>query len=96
MQLLPKNEKDRRYMLLGFRIVGSFGAIIALPVIAFVLLGQYMDAKFGHAPWWTVGGFVTASILTVLIIRKKAKEYGKEYTALNKKFDTKTKNKDSE
>ena len=55
-----------------------------------------MDAKFGHAPWWTVGGFVTASILTVLIIRKKAKEYGKEYTALNKKFDTKTKNKDSE
>ena len=35
MQLLPKDSQERKYMLLGFKIIGDFGATIAVPVVVF-------------------------------------------------------------
>ena len=85
MNLLPKDQKSRENMLLGLRITGDFGASIAVPVILFVLIGQWIDNKYNSTPWFTVLAFVLATIVSGRIIYRKAKLYGKEYSELNKK-----------
>ncbi len=72
-------------MLLGFRITGDFGASIAVPVIVFVLIGQWLDKKYNMSPWFTILAFVLAALVSGKLIYKKAKEYGKEYKELNTK-----------
>ena len=83
MSLLPQDLKERKYILMGLRIVGDFGATIAVPVVLFVLVGQWLEGKYGYAPWLTVGGFVLAAALSGKMIYKKAKEYGREYQELD-------------
>ncbi|MFA7315167.1 MAG: AtpZ/AtpI family protein [Candidatus Magasanikbacteria bacterium] len=83
MSLLPKNNSDRRYTMLGLRIVGDFGAIIAVPIIVFVFIGQWLEGKYGHAPWFTISAFVLAAFLSGKMIYKKAKQYGEEYKKLD-------------
>ena len=85
MSLLPSDPKDRKYMLMGLRIAGDFGATIAVPIIIFVLIGQWLDEKYAKSPWFTVIGFVLAALVSGRIIYKKAKRYGKEYQDLDKK-----------
>ncbi|OGH60115.1 MAG: hypothetical protein A2725_00505 [Candidatus Magasanikbacteria bacterium RIFCSPHIGHO2_01_FULL_33_34] len=85
MALLPKDQQDRKYILLGFKIVGDFGAIIAIPVVVFVLIAQWLEGKYGGSPYITITAFVFASVLTAYMIKKKAKEYGAEYEKLNNK-----------
>jgi hypothetical protein len=82
MQLVPKDPTGRKYMSLGFKIVGDFGATIAIPVVVFVVIAQKLEAKYGGAPWFTVSAFILAALLTGYIINKKAKEYGQEYKKL--------------
>ncbi len=78
----PKPTADREYYLFAFRIIGDFGATIAVPVIIFVLVGQYLDGKYGTSPWLTVLGIVFAGLITAKIIHRKAKRYGEEYEKL--------------
>ncbi|MDD2655991.1 MAG: AtpZ/AtpI family protein [Patescibacteria group bacterium] len=85
MSLLPEDPKDRKYMMLGLRIVGDFGAIIAVPIIVFVLIGQWLEGKYGHAPWFTISAFLLAAFLSTKMIYKKAKLYGEEYKKLDEK-----------
>ncbi|MBD3311215.1 MAG: hypothetical protein GF349_01805 [Candidatus Magasanikbacteria bacterium] len=82
--LIPKG-KDRKYMLMGLRIAGDFGATIAVPLIMFVLLGQWLDEKYGSGPLFLVLAFVVSAILSGVMIYKKAKKYGEEYKVLDKK-----------
>jgi len=84
MALLPKDSEDREYILLGLKITGDFGVSIAVPVIVFVLIGQWLDGKYETGPWLTILAFVLASLISARIIYKKAKAYGKEYQALDK------------
>jgi len=81
----PKKTTDREYMLFAIRIMGDFGVSIAAPVVVFVLIGQYLDGRYGHAPFFTVLGFLLAAALTVRIIQRKAKRYGEEYQKMDKK-----------
>lgn len=83
MELLPKDPKERKNMLLGMKIVGDFGASIAVPVVVFVMIGQWLEGKYGHEPYFTIAGFVLAALVTARIIYKKAKEYNIEYQNLN-------------
>lgn len=69
-------------MLMGFKIVGDFGATIAIPVVVFVLIAQKLEAKYGGGPWLTITAFILSALLTGYIIRKKAIEYGQEYKKL--------------
>jgi len=76
-------ETDRKYMVLGFKIVGDFGATIAVPVVLFAYLGRRVDTYFSTSgPWFTILGFILAATVTTVMIRRKAKAYGKEYTDL--------------
>ncbi len=73
---------DRRYWLFGLRIVGDFGATIAIPVVVFAYLGKRLDVRWGTAPWLLIIGFVLAALISGALIYRKAKRYGKEYQAL--------------
>ncbi|OGH64608.1 MAG: hypothetical protein A3J66_00730 [Candidatus Magasanikbacteria bacterium RIFCSPHIGHO2_02_FULL_47_14] len=84
-------KKDRAYMLLGLRIVGDFGATIAIPVVLFVIVGQYIEARYGFGPWPTIIAFVLAAVLSGHMIYKKAKQYNIEYHNLEKPDDEKKK-----
>jgi uncharacterized membrane protein len=82
MEENQKNQPDRRYYLFALRIVGDFGATIAIPVVAFVLLGRYLDQKYAHDFLFTVLGFIFAAVVSAKIIYQKAKKYGREYQNL--------------
>ncbi len=84
-------KKDRVYMILGLKIVGDFGATIAVPVVLFVLFGQWLEKKYGFAPWPTVIAFVLAAVLSGYMIYKKAKQYNQEYYNIEKPDDEKKK-----
>ncbi len=73
---------DRQYYLFAFRIIGDFGMTIAVPVVVFVLIGQYLDGKYNTGPWFMVAGFVVAGLITAKLIHKKARMYGDEYQAM--------------
>lgn len=84
MENKPKKSTDREYYMFAIKIIGDFGASIAVPVILLVLLGQYLETKYGFAPWGKVAGFILAAITSSRIIYKKAKLYGTEYQNLDK------------
>ena len=73
------DAKDRKYYLFAVRIIGDFGATIAVPVVVFVLIGQWLDGKYDKSPWFTIAAFVLAVLLSGKMIYKKAKRYGDEY-----------------
>ena len=78
-----RKTSDREYYLFALKIIGDFGATISVPVVVFVLIGQYLEGKYGQAPYFTIAGFVLAALLSGRMIYKKSKEYGKEYQNLN-------------
>ncbi len=77
------SEQDRRYAMFGLRIAGDFGASIAIPVVAFVFGGQWLERRYGHEPWFTVTGFALAALLSGFIVYSRTKEYAAEYQRLN-------------
>lgn len=83
--LIPKNARDREYMLFGLRIAGDFGIAIAVPIVLFVLGGQWLDRRYGSSPWATIGAFILAALISGRIVYRKAKKYGKMYENLGKK-----------
>ena len=78
------DPKDHKYYLFALKIAGDFGVTIAVPVVVFVLIGQWLDRKYDSSPWLTILAFVLAALLTGRIIYKKAKEYGRKYDQLGK------------
>ncbi|MCX6778654.1 MAG: AtpZ/AtpI family protein [Candidatus Magasanikbacteria bacterium] len=72
-------KTDRAYYLFGLKIASDFGASIAVPVVVFTLLGQWLDKKYGKGPLFLVIGFVVAAIISAKIIYNKAKVYGEAY-----------------
>lgn len=83
MTLLPEDPKERKYIMMGLRIIGDFGITLAAPVVVLVLLGQWIEEKYGYEPWFTVGAFIIAALLSAKMIYKKAKDYGEEYRKLD-------------
>ena len=79
-----KNKKptDRDFYFFGLKTLGDFGASIALPIVIFVVIGQWLDGKYNKGPLFTIFAFILAAIITAKIIYKKAKKYGDEYQDL--------------
>ena len=86
----PQKSKSREYYMFAFRIMGDFGASIAIPVVLLVLMGQYLDERYGKSPLFTIIGFVLAALVSAKIIYKKAKIYGEEYKRLGEKKEENT------
>ena len=51
----------------------ELGFIIALPLVAFGLLGKWLDSKFGTEPWLTILGILFAIISTTVWLTRKIK-----------------------
>lgn len=79
---MPLSEDERRSYLLGIKIMGDFGAAIAIPVVAFVLVGKWLQTKYGFAPFGIIGGFLIAATVSVITIRRKVRWYAAEYKSL--------------
>ena len=79
----PSTTDDRTYYLFALKIVGDFGATLALPVVVFVLAGRFLDNHFGIGPWCTVLAFILAGTTSAILVLKKARIYGDEYQRLN-------------
>ncbi len=89
---LFSSETDRQYALLGIRITGDFGASIAVPVVVFVLIGQYLDGKYSTGYKITIVAFILAALVSGKILYQKAKKYGVEFQKLNDEVDQNKKN----
>lgn len=89
---LFSSETDRKYAMMGMRIIGDFGAAIAVPVVAFVLAGQWLDEHYGTGYKFTISAFVLAALVSGRILYKKAKAYGAEFQSLNQEADQNKKN----
>ena len=70
-------------MMMGLRIAGDFGIAIAVPIIIFVIIGQWLDEKYAKSPLFTVLAFILAIVLSGISIYKKAKRYGEEFKRLD-------------
>lgn len=75
----PPKTSDRAYYLFALRIVGDFSASIAVPIVIFVLIGQWLDGKYDKGPLFTISAFILAALTSAKIIHKKAKRYGTQY-----------------
>ncbi len=82
-----KDDGTRAYQMFGLRIVGDFGATLAIPAVAAALLGSNLDAAWGTKPYALLGTLALAFGLSALAIRKKASRYGKEYQSLVNRYD---------
>lgn len=75
--------------MFALRIIGSFGAIIALPVVLLAYLGTLLDARYHTKPLFLGLGFALAALFTGISVYRKAKTYGQMYADMNKKADSK-------
>ena len=64
------NLSKWRFVNLAFEL----GFIIALPLVAFALIGKWADAKFGTDPWLTLAGIVFAIVITTVWLTRRFKE----------------------
>jgi len=79
------SSDDKEYLRLGLKIISDFGATLALPVVIFVLIGQWLDEKYNHTYLFTVIAFVLAALVSGKMIYQKAKYYDKAYHDIEKK-----------
>ncbi len=89
MPILPEDPKDREYLMMGLKITGDFGLSIAAPVVIFVLIGQWLDARYESGALFTIFAFLSAALLSGKMIYNKAKRYGKEYDRIENEEEKK-------
>ncbi len=68
--------------MFGIRIVGEFGGLIAIPVVVFVLVGRWLDGRWGTKPWMTILAFILAALVSGIMVWRRTKDVAKEYQAL--------------
>ena len=66
----PKSPINR-WSMVGWAM--DLGFIIALPLVAFGLLGKWLDAKLGSDPWLTLMGIALAITSTTIWLTRKFK-----------------------
>ncbi|MBU1915553.1 AtpZ/AtpI family protein, partial [Patescibacteria group bacterium] len=86
----------RKYLMLGFRIVGEFGFIIAAPIVILALLGKWLDGRYDTAPLFLVSGFILAALLSAVSIYRRAKQFGREYSSIEPEKTPEKSTSDSE
>lgn len=83
-ELKPKNI-EQKYYIFAFKIIGDFGATLAVPVVISAIIGQKLD-EIWHTRPLMLGIFMALSaLLSGYMIYKKSKVYGKEFQDLDKK-----------
>ena len=76
---------DQAYYRFAFKIIADFSGSIAIPAVLASLAGKWLDEKYQTQPKFLAFFLFLALLSTAWIVVKKAKKYGKEFEALNKK-----------
>lgn len=79
-----KQKKERAYWLLGVRIMSDFGLAIAVPVVVLVLIGSWLDWRWGTRPLMIIIAFALAFVVSSVSVYRKAKKYAHEYKEIEK------------
>lgn len=79
-----KLNVDRKYWVFALKIIGDFGATIAVPLVLLVLVGRRLDEHFHHVYFFTVIAFFLSAVISGKMIYSKAKVYGKQYQDIDK------------
>ena len=66
----PKPDKSWSTVSLAWEL----GYMIAIPLIAFTLVGRFLDKKLGTSPWLLLTGVLIAIAVTSWLVYKKTKE----------------------
>ncbi|HEV8601273.1 MAG TPA: AtpZ/AtpI family protein [Patescibacteria group bacterium] len=73
MNIQPQNPKDlNKWRLVS--LASELGFIIALPLLAFAVIGKWLDGKFGTTPWLTLVGILSAIVITTIWLTRRFKE----------------------
>ncbi|HTM68211.1 MAG TPA: AtpZ/AtpI family protein [Candidatus Binatia bacterium] len=79
-----KDDLDRQYALLAFKVTSEFGAAIAAPVVILTLIGKRLDAAYGTGPAFLIAGFAFSVLLSAVYVYKRTKALNREYQALDR------------
>lgn len=79
-----QKAQERQYIMLGLRIIGEFGAIIAVPIVLLTMLGQKLDAVYGTRPMFLIAGFIISFALSAYMINRKARLFAKDYDSIDR------------
>lgn len=82
MPATPTSDADRRYAMLGFRIIAEFGAVIAVPAVLASVFGRRLDEAYGTRPVLLIASFAVAAVGTAVMIVRRARAFAKEYEAI--------------
>ena len=82
MEQPNRPKDDRKYYMFALKIVGDFGASIAIPAVLAALLGNWLDGKYFTYPLFLILCLIVAVLSTASTITKKAKKYGEEYNKI--------------
>ncbi len=75
MNTQPQNPKDLNKWRLA-NLAMELGFIIALPLLAFVYLGKWVDGRLHTSfPYFTLLGILLAITATTIWLTRKLKEY---------------------
>jgi len=74
----------KKILLFSFSFIGKIGFSVAIPLVAFGLIGRWLDKKFDTAPYLFLLGLAIATIIVYFILRKIVKETIKEFEKMNK------------
>lgn len=65
---MPKNSRIQSSWLKTLGWVGNLGFQIAVPLVAFAVLGRWMDQRFGTSPWLLLAGIFLSIVVTSFLI----------------------------
>lgn len=82
---MAAQTSDRQYYMFGLKIAGSFGVMIAAPLVVFVLIGRELDERLNQGWLFTVLAFALAAAVSGAAVYRRAKRYGEEYQKLGEK-----------
>ncbi len=74
----------KNILLFSFSFIGKIGFSVAIPLVAFALLGRYIDNRLGTHPYFFMSGIIIATIIVYLILRKLIKDTIEQFNKMNK------------
>jgi F0F1-type ATP synthase assembly protein I len=66
-------NEDKNQNWSTLQLAWNLGFQIALPLVAFALVGRYLDAQFATGPWLFLLGVLAAIIASSALIYRKLK-----------------------
>ncbi|MBI1908006.1 hypothetical protein HYS28_01135 [Candidatus Uhrbacteria bacterium] len=71
-----------KYYVFALRAMADLTATIFVPAVVAALLGRFLDGRYGTGRAWFIGLLACTFVLTVFILIRKVRSYGRAYQKL--------------